>query len=133
MIRTAVLIAASLILITSAQPADTPREVPVALERKLHGEWKGPACGGDWNFAPDGTYQVQHYTPGNNKLTGTWVVRWDALPPTLVLNVKTSDAPERIKVGEVWEVKLVRLDDEELAYEWPKNPGQPVHWTRVKK
>jgi len=133
MIQTALVLAASLAFLPCAQTADKPQEGPVALERKLHGVWKGPACGGNWTMRADGTFAVEHYSPGNNKLTGTWEVRWNALPPTLVLTFKTSDAPERLKVGEAWEIKLIQLDDEALAYEWPKNPGQSTHWTRVKK
>jgi hypothetical protein len=133
MIRTAMVLVASLVVITPGQTADKPKEGPVGLERELQGMWKGPACGGDWTFGADATFAVKHYSPGNNQLTGSWEVRWNALPPTLVLTVKTSDAPERIKVGETWEVKLVQLNDEALAYEWPQKPGQAIHWTRVKK
>ena len=133
MLRTAMVLVTSLVVITSGQTADKPQEGPVGLERKLHGRWKGPACGGDWTFASDATFSVNHYSPGNNELTGSWEVRWNALPPTLVLTVKSSNAPERIKVGESWEVKLVQLNDEALAYEWPENPGQAIQWTRVKK
>ena len=132
MIRTAMILVASLVVSSSGQTADKPREGSLRLEQKLHGMWKGPACGGDWTFASDGTFAVNHYSPGNNQLTGSWEVRWNALPPTLVLTVHTSDAPERIKVGETWELKLVQLNDEALAYEWPRSPGRAIHWTRVK-
>ena len=54
MIRAALIIVASLAFITSAQTADKPKEGPADLERKLHGEWKGGACEGDWTIAPDG-------------------------------------------------------------------------------
>ena len=57
--RTVVILAASLVCASSAQPADVPQDGPASLERKLHGEWKGGACMGDWTFAPDGTYKVQ--------------------------------------------------------------------------
>ena len=138
MTRTAVFLA-SLAFITSAHTADEPKEVPpaadantpAALERKLHGEWKGPACGGDWTFAADGSYVAEHYSPGDNKLTGTWQVRWNALPPILVLICKTSDAPDRLPAGQTWEVKLVQLDDEALAYQWPEDPNRhTVRFTR---
>lgn len=139
MIRTAVFLAASLVFITSAHTADEPQEVPLvadantpfALERKLHGDWKGPACGGDWTFAADGTYVAEHYSPGDNKLSGTWKVRWNALPPMLILNCKTSDDPDGLPAGQTWEVKLVQLDDETLAYQWPEDPsGHTVRFTR---
>ena len=121
--------------ITIAQQPDVSnmKDGLVALEGKLHGEWKGPPCGGDWVFHVDGTFAVEHYSPGNNKLTGTWELRWNALPPTLILVLKTSDAPERIKVGETWEVKLVRLDDEALAYVRPQNSDRPITWKRALK
>src|SRR5262245_25215532 len=104
MIRMAILTVASLAVIASTQRADPPKPGPVNLERKLHGWWQGPACGGEWMVGPDSTFEARHYSPGNNTLTGTWAVRWDALPPTWVLTIKTSDAPDRIKVGETWQV-----------------------------
>jgi len=98
----------------------------IALERKLIGLWKGPACGGDYTFRPDGTFELQHFTPGNNTLTGTWAVRWDALPPTLILTCKTSDIrkknPERTEyahLGKPLETKLLELDGESLVYRLP--------------
>jgi hypothetical protein len=123
MIRILVILAASLVCITSAQTADLPSDTPVVLERKLHGSWKGPACGGDWTFSSDGTY-----------LSGTWEVKWNALPPTLVYTCKTSDAPDRIKVGETSAVKLIQLDDDTLAWQhldqYPN--GHTVRYERVK-
>jgi uncharacterized protein (TIGR03067 family) len=116
MIRTAGLLAA-LVFITSGLAADQPKGAPVAPERMLHGEWKGGPCMGDYNFNPDGTFELQHFSPGNNQLTGTWEVRWNALPPTLIVTCQTSDAPDRLPVGMTWEVKLVQLDDENLAYQ----------------
>ena len=109
------------------------KEDLVGLEQKLHGAWEGPPCAGDWTFGADGTFAVEHYSPGGNKLTGTWELRWNALPPTLLLTLKTSDAPERLKVGETWQVKLIQLDDETLAYVWPQNPKRTIYWNRVKK
>jgi len=88
-----------------------------ALEQKLLGRWKGPACGGDYTFNPDGTFDLQHYTPGNHTITGSWSVRWDALPPTLVLVCNKSDSPEY--VGIVLEPKLVELNSEGFAYRFP--------------
>jgi uncharacterized protein (TIGR03067 family) len=130
MIRTIVLLAASLVFVTSAKTADNPREAPIAPERMLHGAWKGPACGGDWTFGADGTFEVQHYSPGNNQLTGSWEVRWNALPPTLVRTCKTSDDPDH--VGKTWEVKLIQLDSEVLAYQFPDQypAGHTVRYTR---
>src|SRR5688572_14024313 len=101
MIRTAVLLAASLVFITTAQTADKPKESPDSVERKLHGEWKGPACGGDWIFRADGTFEAKHFSPAGNQLTGTWEVHWNALPPTLVRVCKTSDDQDLL--GKRWE------------------------------
>ena len=126
--RAAALCAAALV-VTSAHAADKPKE-EVALQQKLHGVWKGPACGGDWTYKADGTFEVVHYSPGNNTLSGTWEVRWNALPLTLVRTCKASDDPDL--VGKTWEVKLIELDDEALAYQYPDQypKGHTVHYTR---
>ena len=143
MIRMLLLLAVSLAFITSAQTArtaDKPKDPPVALEKKLHGAWEADDmdCVGDLTLRADGTFERQHYSPGNNKLTGTWEVRWNALPPTLVLSCKTSDDPDL--VGKTSEVKLTQLDDQTLAYQFPgyRPPGEPPNpathrYKRVKK
>ena len=139
MFRTALLIAMSLALITSAQTAQTAgklKEPPVALEKKLHGAWEadGLDCVGDLTLRADGTFERHRYSPGNNKLTGIWEVRWNALPPTLILTCKTSNDPDF--VGKTLEVKLIQLDDETLTYEFPgtPNPGVGTHrYKRLKK
>jgi len=140
MIRTALLLAVSLAFVTSAQTArtaDKPKEPPVALEKKLHGAWECERdCVGDLTFRADGTFDRLRYSPGNYKLTGTWEMRWNALPPTLVLTCKTSNESDRFSVGKTLEVKVVQLNDEALAYEYedPKlRDGQPIRFTRVKK
>ena len=89
--------------------AEKPENAPVSLEKKLHGEWKGGPCMGDWTFVADSTFALKNYSPGGDSFTGVWQVRWDALPPTLILTFKTSDAPEHFKVGQTWEVKLIQL------------------------
>ena len=94
----------------SHQPALEP------LERALHGAWGGIGpCDGTLTFRPDGTYERRHYSPGGYRVGGTWVIRWDALPPTLVLTCETSDGPHL--VGRTVAVKLVRLDGDALAYQ----------------
>ena len=60
-------------------------------------------------FRADGTYELKRYGPGGDDYAGTWTVRWDALPPTLVLTCKTSEIPELGKL------KLIQLDDETLV------------------
>jgi hypothetical protein len=131
MIRPTMFLAVTFAAITSAQAAPRLKEQPVDLERKLHGVWNGPACGGEWTFGADGTFAVKHYSPGNNEFAGTWKVRWNALPPTLVLTCQASDDPVWIKVGEASEVKLVELSDDNLAYQYPN--GHTVRYTRPKK
>ncbi len=133
MVRIAfLLVASTLVFITSAETADKPKDAPVALERKLHGEWKGGLCMGELTLRADGTFERQHYTPGNNDVAGTWEVRWNSLPPTLVLTCKTSDESDRFPAGKITEVKLVQLDDAVLAYEDPEYlGGQPIRYTRV--
>jgi hypothetical protein len=138
LIRMAALFAASLVFVTSAHTADKPKEGPIALEKKLLGAWQGPACGGDYTFNADGTFEVKHFTPGNNTLAGAWSIRWDALPPTLVLTCKTSDfkkkdpgRPEYEHLGKALELRLLQLDNEKLAYE--QAGQQPILFSRVKK
>jgi hypothetical protein len=109
------------------QPARPDRGAELAaLEQKLFRSWKGPDCGGDFTFNPDGTFEVRHYTPGNNTFTGAWALRWEALPPTLLLTFKTSDikkrnpaAPEHPYVGKTLRAKLLELDNDTLAFRVP--------------
>ena len=116
MIRIALLYAASLVFLFPVHPPDRPKEGPAALEQKLHGEWQGGCCIGELTLRADGTFERQHYSPGNNTLTGTWHVRWDALPATLVLTCKASDYEGYVGREEV---KLIRLDDDALVYQHP--------------
>jgi hypothetical protein len=107
-----------------------------ALEQKLLGTWHGPACIGTLTFNPDRSFERQHFTPGDNTVSGTWSLRWDALPPTLVLKCKTSnfkmkDASRADYAGTIEELKLVELSDEALAYRFPKAKGEtlePFFW-----
>ena len=129
MIRTTAFVVASLILVALARPADQSSNELTSLEGKLHGAWTGGPCQGEFILGADGTFERQHYSPGSNQLAGTWEVRWDALPPTMVLSCETSDAQEF--VGKTWEVKLVHLDNKALAYQ---HPGQrPVRYKRLTK
>jgi hypothetical protein len=130
--RLAFLAVALSIAFATSVPAEDQKETPSSVERLLHGMWKGPACGGDWTFMSDGTFSVRHYTPGNNQLTGTWEMRWDALPPTLVLTRKTSDAPNRLPVGTVSELKIMQLNDETLEFQYP-GAGGVAHCSRIKE
>jgi hypothetical protein len=103
-----------------------------ALEQMMHGVWKGRGCDGRLVFRADGTYELTEYGPAPYDKAGTWKVRWDALPATLVLTCKTSEIPD--EVGKTTEVKLVKLDDKSLAIEYANQNGSPSgHYTRVKK
>jgi RNA polymerase sigma factor (sigma-70 family) len=104
-------------LSASARAAKWAKDLAV-LERKLHGAWSGQGpCDGDLTLRADGTYERRRHGPGGNNSAGTWDVRWDALPPTLVLACKTSDDPAY--AGKTVAVKLIQLDDKTLAFTYP--------------
>lgn len=110
-----------------------------ALKEKLLGTWYGPDCGGDYTFHSDGTFEMKRFTPGNNTLTGEWSIRWNELPPTLVVVCKTSDIkkndPERREyehLNQPQELKLIELTAEDLALELP-NPEQVWRYSRNAK
>jgi hypothetical protein len=113
---------------TSTVPASPPpadrAPALAALEHKLLGTWLGPACGGDYTFNADGTYAMHNFTPGQKTLTGTWFIRWDSLPPTLVVTCKTSDftrtgGSEYQYLGKPLELRIVQLDDQLFIYHYP--------------
>ena len=89
-----------------------------ALETKLLGNWRGDEpCSGSLDILPGGKYERKMRGPGGDTSTGTWALRWNALPPTLVLTCKTSDDPD--EVGKIVETKIVELDDAKLAIKDP--------------
>lgn len=126
--------------VAATQPAGPGRgDELAALERKLLGTWTGGACVGNYTFDADGTFDLKYYTPGNNTLTGTWSLRWDALPPTLVLTCKTSDfkkkdptRPEYEYLGKALELKLLELDSDTLVYRFP-NDKHEMRYERPEK
>jgi hypothetical protein len=78
-------------------PGNERGKVLAALEQKIVGEWKGQiGCDGKFVFRADGTYDLLEYGPGYYDCAGTWKVRWDALPPTLVLTFKTCEIQELV-------------------------------------
>jgi hypothetical protein len=90
--------------------------------KNVIGAWKGQTgCAGDFLFRADGTYELKGYGPTGTNSAGVWKVRWETLPPTLVLTCKASDFAE--EVGQTTEAKFVRLDDESLAI---RHPDQTV-------
>ena len=110
---------------TNAAVAEKGNDL-AALEQMLFGTWYGPDCGGDYTFHADGTFHVRRFSPGNNNLTGSWAIRWDALPPTLLLTYKTSDVktrspdwPEYEYLGKTREPKILELNGEILVYQFP--------------
>ena len=125
----------------TSQPAgvEKGREL-AALEKKLLGSWKGGPCVGDYSFDADGTFELHHFTPGNNTVTGDWSIRWDALPPTLVLTCKTSDfkkkTPSRQEyqyLGKDLELKLLELNSEALVCRSPNDKGDTRYERRAEK
>ncbi|MCE9530348.1 MAG: hypothetical protein K8T89_04335, partial [Planctomycetes bacterium] len=62
----AVPIAVLLFSFDQAVVGDEKENSPVSLEKKLHGEWKGGPCMGDWTFGPDGSFVLKNYSPGGN-------------------------------------------------------------------
>lgn len=88
-----------------------------AIESKLLGDWKGGACQGDWTFRANGTFELDHYSPANLHLSGTWKMRWDALPPTLIATF--SSGGDSQLVGKKWDLKVTRLDQEILEFQIP--------------
>jgi hypothetical protein len=118
--RTVLLLVVPLAFATAGGTEEKPQESPIALERKLVGEWKGTAaCQGDLVLNADHSLELRNHSPGNYRLKGKWAVRWDALPPTLVMSWTTTTEPDHRSEGKTWEVKLVQLNDKVLMYESP--------------
>jgi hypothetical protein len=119
----------SLVQVVLAGPPGKERGKELAaLEQKLVGAWRGQnGCAGNFLFRADGTYELKRFGPGGDEFAGTWKVRWDALPPTLVLTCKTSEVvPEELS-----KLRLIQLDDETLKAQYGK---QDVNrYARVKK
>ena len=119
-------------VVLAEPPAKERGKELAALERKLLGAWEGKTgCDGHFVFREDGTYTLKGFGPAAHDSAGTWKVRWDALPPTLVMTCKDSGIPE--EVGTVREVKLIKLDDNGLAIKYANPNGSPPgHYKRVK-
>jgi hypothetical protein len=100
------------------------------LEQKIVGVWEGQTgCAGNFHFHADGTYELKGYGPAPYDTAGTWTMRGDALPATLILTCKSSELADEI--GRTKELKLTQLDDGNLAVE---HASQTVdRYARVKK
>jgi RNA polymerase sigma factor (sigma-70 family) len=108
------------------QPPGPPGDGTAGLEAKLHGFWNGgAACQGDVTFKADGTYAWVRFGPGSATVAGKWSIRWDALPPTLVMT--STAASDKDSIGVTSEVKVLQLDGKGLVYE---QNGYKVEFTR---
>jgi hypothetical protein len=106
--------------------AEPPGNGTAGLEAKLRGFWNGRGdCQGDVTFKADGTYSWIQFGPGSATVAGKWSVRWDALPPTLVMTSTAST--DRDYTGVTAEVKVLQLDGKTLVYE---QNGYKVTFTR---
>lgn len=128
MTRAAILLGASLLVFTPADAAIKPKESVGTLERTLCGQWTGGACQGTWTFQADGTFELKHYSPGNDTLKGTWGVRWTAVPPTMGVTISASSRADHVDTK--WELKIIQLDMEALIYECAG--GSRIRFERVK-
>jgi len=117
MTRRPIVVVALLVLIACAQAADSKKDAAAKLERKMLGTWRGQPCVGRLTLKADGTFERDGVSPAGNRLSGTWEMRWDALPPTLVMHCKESD--DGSFVGKTTEVKVIQLDDKKLVYQHP--------------
>ena len=134
--KTVIVAAVAVLLVGLAQvvlaepPANVRWKELAALDQKVVGAWKGQiACDGRLVVRADGTYELTAYGPAAYDSAGTWKVRRDALPATLVLTCKTSEIPEL--VGKATELKVIKLNDKNLDVEYASQNVR--HYTRVKK
>jgi hypothetical protein len=101
-----------------------------ALEQKLVGAWAGQSgCAGAYLFRADGTYQLTGYGPAPYDSAGTWKVRCETRPATLVLTCRESDLAD--EVGKSLELRFIRLDAYRLAVERGKQ--DPERYARAKE
>lgn len=110
---------------------DKPADSPSSLKEKIHGAWKGYGpCDGDLTLNANGTYARKWVGPGGDSDSGTWSLKWDALPPTLTFECEKADSEEL--EGRSIPGKLVRLDDDgmEILYD---GSSQPIVFRRVEK
>jgi hypothetical protein len=95
-------------------PVKQGKDSTAALEQLLIGEWIGKPSVGDIVFREDGTFAQKNYWPRESVFEGTWKVKWETLPPTLILTAKTSTDEKQIK--RTIERQITRLDDQEFQF-----------------
>ena len=128
--RFAAVLVVLLIGCAAASAAELEGADPAALESKLIGTWKGEGpCTGVITFRADRTYERKRHGPGGNNSAGVWMMRWDALPPTLVLICKTSEDPTFVRREEV---KVTQLDGNALVFTYPSSKTSTLY-AREKK
>jgi hypothetical protein len=117
--------------VVSAAPVGKERGKDLSpQEQKLVGSWKGQTpCGGNFVFRADGTYELTKYGPAGDDSAGTWKVRSDDPPHTLVLTCTKSEIEDEI--GQTTELKLVTLNDENLVVKG--EAADANRYARVKK
>ena len=115
--KTTIILFAAMLLLPFGQAVDAeePKAAALALEKKLHGEWKGGDRVGDIVFRSDGTFERRNHSPGNHTLKGVWELQWKSLPPTLALTCRESTNPAFVDT--VLSVGLIRLNDDEFAWQ----------------
>jgi RNA polymerase sigma factor (sigma-70 family) len=102
-------------------------EDAAGLMKKLQGEWMSNRdCLGDITFNADGTYSWIHYGPGDATVVGKWSMRWEALPPTLVMTSTASN--DKDYIGQTKELKLLQLDGKTLV--WQNQDAGKIEFTR---
>jgi len=120
MTRIAICIVALVLVAVTVRAADKQSGALAALEGKLQGTWDGNGpCDGWLILRADGTSERRRYGPAGINCAGTWTLSWNAIPPTLTFNCKTSDEPQH--VGRELRLKLIQLDEATLAYRYESN------------
>jgi hypothetical protein len=115
--------------LTCGASAEKSPSGPKDVERLLQGEWKGLGpCEGSLTLKPDGSYQRIHRGPAGDNSSGTWEMKWDALPPKLVLKCDTADLPLYVRTEEV---KLLELGDRWLVFQYPQVKTSPSRFERA--
>ena len=120
--RIAVLVSLVAVVALGASAAPVPAERAkaekelTAVATKLHGSWRGVACEGEITFHENRTYEWTGIGPGGDRHEGVWTLRGDPARPTLVMECKKADDPER--KGKTTELKVVGVDDDQFEFKY---------------